>query len=119
MLGRTVSLRQEQEMQRKNQILTGALLATVILGCVKEPPDKPLPMTAMERAALDEQALQKKPEVRTDQMQSLPGPMPSEPLPAMTGPRPRGMDSDLVEKKSVESERSTPMPEEPQPPEKN
>ena len=106
-------------MQRKNQILTGALLATVILGCVKEPADKPLPMTAMERAALDEQALQKKPEVRTGQTQSLPGPMPSEPLPAMTGPRPRGMESDLVEKKSLESERSTPVPEEPGPPREN
>jgi len=106
-------------MQRKNQVMAVTLLATVIFGCDREPADKPLPMTAMERAALDEQALQKKPEIRTGQTQFLAGPMPSEPLPAMTGPRPRGMESDVVEKKSLESERSTPVPEEPAPPREN
>lgn len=106
-------------MQRKNQILAGTLLTTVILGCDVEPPDKRLEVTAMERAALDEQALQKNPQVRTGQAQSLPRPMPSEPLPAMMGPRPRGMDSDLVEKKSLGSERPTPVPDEPEPSKKN
>ena len=106
-------------MQRKNQILAGALLVTVVFGCDIEPADEPLPMTAMERAALDEQALQKKPEARMGQTQSLPGPMPSEPLPAMTGPRPSGMDSDLVEKESLSREQPTPVPEEPEPPQEN
>jgi hypothetical protein len=106
-------------LQRNKNILIGALLATVIFGCSRGPADKPLATTALERAALDEHALHKKPEVRTAQSQSLPRPMPSELLPAMTGPQPRGMDSDVIDMNRRTGEQVTRVLEEPEPPQTN
>ena len=81
-----------------------ASVAIAVNGCVVSSQTTRHKLAPIERAAVAEQKLQQRLDGRSDttattvSRQQLPGPFPSEPVPAMMGPNPRGMDSDLVEK---------------------
>lgn len=108
-------------MHRTWLIVAVVSLAIVLIGIVVSSQITRHELTPIESAAVAEQKLLQRRGARSDttaitvSRQQLPGPFPSEPVPVMREPDPRGMDSDLVKKQFHPIEGVQSIPEEPEP----
>lgn len=92
--------------------IAGTLLILAAYGCATNSSIKSTSASALERAALAEMKALPAAELRTESRE-IPEPLPSEPVPVMTGGSPKAMDADTARRKATKETSATTLPEEP------